>query len=213
MTRLQRKRRRQWIAVYLILAAVILALAAVIVWVNPWEQEEVERVPYNPPACTIAEVKAEIAMRTDYPKHYYRQDIPELDRYQQETLYNAAKEWNVPYELALAVCWRETQYQNLVTPVPQEDGTVLHYYGMMAVQIESAGSYMEKCGVDYLNSEEDRLRVGCCILGEHIRNYGITRGLMAYNAGPSGAAEQWALGVYYTNYTMDVLNKMEELMK
>lgn len=213
MTRLQRKRRRQWIAVYLILAAVILALAAVIVWVNPWEQEEVERVPYNPPARTIAEVKAEIAMRTDYPKHYYRQDIPELDRYQQETLYNAAKEWNVPYELALAVCWRETQYQNLVTPVPQEDGTVLHYYGMMAVQLESAGSHMEQCGVEYLNSEEDRLRVGCCILGEHIRNYGITRGLMAYNAGPSGAAEQWALGVYYTNYTMDVLNKMEELME
>ena len=213
MTRMERKRRRQWIVVYLILAAVILVLAAVIVWAAPREEQAPERVPYNPPAEPISVIKAEIIMRTDYPKHYYRQDIPELDRYQQEILYNAAKEWNVPYELALAVCFCETGYQNLVTVVPQEDGTVRHYYGMMAVQLESAGSYMEKCGVEWLNSEEDRLRVGCCILGEHIANYGMTRGLMAYNAGESTARSQWTAGVEQTGYTITVLNKMEELME
>ena len=70
------------------------------------------------------------------------------------------------------MCFRETNFRDLVTEIVSDDGTVRHYYGMMAVQLESAGYYMELCNVEYLNSEEDRLRVGCCILGEHIRNEG-----------------------------------------
>ena len=167
MTREQRRLRRQWIAVYLILSAAILVLAGAIVWAQPWEQEELVREPYNPPY----EVFTKSAINAiDYPtKHYYRQDIP-LDRYLQETLWNACQEWDVPYELALAVCWRETNYRNLITEADERT-----YYGMMAVQLESAGHYMDLCGVEYLNSEEDRLRVGVCILGEHIREYGNIR--------------------------------------
>lgn len=206
MTRLERRRRRQWIAVWAILGAVLLAFGITLLTVKPWEVKEVERVAYDPPTQPIQVIKAEIMLRTDYPKHYYRQDIP-LDRYQQETLYNAAKEWNVPYELALAVCFAETNFTDQITEVNGKT-----YYGMMAVQLESAGSYMEKCNVEHLNSEEDRLRVGCCILGEHIRNYGVTRGLMAYNAGTGTAQSQWAVGVEQTGYTITVLNKMEELM-
>ena len=206
MTRLERRRRRQWIAVWAILGAVLLAFGITLLRVKPWEVKEVERVAYDPPSQPIQVIKMDIMMRTDYPKHYYRQDIP-LDRYQQETLYNAAKEWNVPYELALAVCFAETNYTDQITEVNGKT-----YYGMMAVQLESAGSYMEQCNVEYLNSEEDRLRVGCCILGEHIRNYGVTRGLMAYNAGTGTAQSQWAVGVEQTGYTITVLNKMEELM-
>ena len=171
MTRLERRRRRQWIAVWAILGAVLLAFGITLLRVKPWEVKEVERVAYDPPSQPIQVIKMDIMMRTDYPKHYYRQDIP-LDRYQQETLYNAAKEWNVPYELALAVCFRETNFRDLVTKIVSDDGTVRHYYGMMAVQLESAEYYMELCNVEYLNSEEDRLRVGCCILGEHIKNEG-----------------------------------------
>ena len=206
MTRLERRRRRQWVAVWAILGAVLLAFGITLLRVKPWEVKEVERVAYDPPSQPIQVIKMDIMMRTDYPKHYYRQDIP-LDRYQQETLYNAAKEWNVPYELALAVCFAETNYTDQITEVNGKT-----YYGMMAVQLESAGSYMEQCNVEYLNSEEDRLRVGCCILGEHIRNYGVTRGLMAYNAGTGTAQSQWAVGVEQTAYTITVLNKMEELM-
>lgn len=197
MTRLQRKRRRQWIAVYLILAAVILALAAVIVWADPWEEKVEVQFPVNPPAVPVEEIKAEIAVRTDHPnRFYYRQEIP-LDRYLQETLYNACQEWGVPYELAVAVCWRETEYQNLVTPLPS--GT---YYGMMAVDIEDAGYYMELCGVDNLDTEENRLRVGCCILGQHIKNEGSVRAALCRY---SNDDEGW--------YADDVLNYMEGLME
>ena len=210
MTRMERNRRRQGIIVYIVLCAAVLLLAAAIVLKKPFEKKEIIRLPYEPPYEVFTQ-SAYNAVNFATPE-YYREDVP-IDRYQQETLYNAAKEWNVPYELALAVCFCETEYQNLVTVVPHEDGTTRTYYGMMAVQGESAGSYMEKCGVEWLNSEEDRLRVGCCILGEHIANYGITRGLMAYNSGTSTAQSQWTVGVEQTAYTIAVLNKMEELME
>lgn len=205
MTRMERKRRRQWIVVYLVLCAAILLLAAVIVLKKPFEKKELIRLPYEPPYEVFTQSVFN-AVDSATPE-YYREDVP-LDRYQQETLYNAALEWRVPYELALAVCYAETNYTDKITAVEGKT-----YYGMMAVQGESAGSYMERCGVEWLNSEEDRLRVGCCILGEHIANYGMTRGLMAYNAGASAAKSQWTVGVEQTAYTIAVLNKMEELME
>lgn len=199
MTRLERKRRRQWIAVWLILSAAIITLAAVVVYAEPWSENEVEveRVVYDPPAKPIAEIKAEIAMRSDHPnRFYYRQEIP-LGRYQQETLYNAAVEWGIPYELALAVCFRETNFRNMETEV---DGK--HYYGMMAVQRESADYYMDLCNVEYLNSEQDRVRVGCCILSEHIKNEGsVYKALCRY----SNDYEGW--------YAESVLSYMEGLLE
>lgn len=197
MTREQRRLRRQWITVYLIIAAAILALAGAIVWADPWQPKEIERIPHEPPYETFV----------DHPvRTYLRDDIP-LDEETQEILYNACQEWGVPYELALAVCWRETNYQHLVTEV---EGRT--YYGMMAVQLESAESYMEQCGVETLEGMENSLRVGCCILGDYFNDYGTVRALMAYNAGRSGAEAQWALGVGNTIYTTDIINYMEDLM-
>lgn len=205
MTRMERKRRRQWIIVYMVLCAAILLLASVIVLKKPFEKKELIRLPHEPPYEVFTQ-SAHNAVDFVTPE-YYREEVP-LDRYQQEALYNAALEWGVPYELALAVCYAETNYTDQIVELNGKT-----YYGMMAVQLESAESYMEKCGVDWLNSEEDRLRVGCCILGEHIANYGMTRGLMAYNAGTSTAQSQWTVVVEQTAYTIAVLNKMEELME
>jgi hypothetical protein len=199
MTRLERRRRSQWRCVLFIVAAHIIGFAIfTLLFVKPWvKAEAVERVAYDPPAKPIAEVKAEIAMRSDHPnRFYYRQEIP-LGRYQQETIYNAAVEWGIPYELALAVCFRETNYRNMETEV---DGK--HYYGMMAVQLESAGYYMDLCDVEYLNSEQDRIRVGCCILSEHIKNEGSIRAALCRY---SNDYEGW--------YADSVLKKMGELME
>lgn len=102
----------------------------------------------------------------------------------------------MPYELAVAVCWRETEFQNLVTELPS--GT---YYGMMAVDIEDAGYYMELCGVDNLDTEENRLRVGCCILGQHIKNEGSVRAALCRY---SNDYEGW--------YADSVLKKMGEFL-
>lgn len=169
MTRLERRRRRQWRAVYLILAAAVITLAGVIVWAQPFKVEPLERTPSEPPYEMFA-TAAHTAV--DYPvRSHLRDDIP-MDEETQTILYNACREWDVPYELALAVCWRETGYEHKVTVIEHGDGTVRHYYGMMAVQLESAGQYMERCGVEDLQSVENSLRVGCCILSSHRERYG-----------------------------------------
>lgn len=207
MTQAERKRQRKLLACILILVAICIALLAAITVDILAKAEEELRETAGLEATQPSEAVIE---RTDHPiRHpYLRDDIP-LDRYQQRTLYNACQEWGVPYELALAVCWRETGFRDLVTT--NDTGT---YYGMMAVQGASAKWYMEQCGVEYLNSEEDRLRVGCCILGYYLDQYDSThRALMSYNAGPGTAASQWALGVYHTTYTIDIMNYMENLME
>lgn len=195
MTREQYRQRRLFrLSILLVAAVMALAFAAIAYAANAMEEKEY--APVNPPAVPIEEVKAEIAVRTDHPnRFYYRQEIP-LDKYLQETLYHAAWEWGVPYELAVAVCWRETEFQNLVTKLPS--GT---YYGMMAVDIEDAGYYMDLCGVDNLDTEENRLRVGCCILGQHIKNEGSVRAALCRY---SNDYEGW--------YADSVLKKMGEFL-
>lgn len=208
MTQTERKRQRKLLAWLLVLVVVCIALlTAITVAILTKAEEELREtagLEDTQPSETVVE-------QTDHPIRYAypRYDVP-LDNYQQETLYNACQEWGVPYELALAVCWRETGFRDLVTT--NDTGT---YYGMMAVQGAGAKWYMEQCGVEYLNSEEDRLRVGCCILGHYLDKYDndIGRALMAYNAGPGTAASQWALGVYHTTYTIDVMNYMKNLME
>ena len=207
MTQAKRKNQR-WMLTYLF--ALIALLIAILAWVTITVFTMVEEEMRETAGLEDTQPSETVIEQTDHPiRHTYpRYDIP-LDRYQQETLYNACQEWGVPYELALAVCWRETNYRDLVTT--NDTGT---YYGMMAVQGASAKRYMEQCGIEYLNSEEDRLRVGCCILGYYLDQYDSThRALMAYNAGPGTAASQWALGVYHTTYTIDIMNYMENLME
>lgn len=195
MTREQYRQRRLFrLSILLVVVVMALAFAAIAYACKPIEEKEY--APVNPPAVPIEEVKAEIAVRTDHPnRFYYRQEIP-MDRYLQETLYHAAWEWGVPYELAVAVCWRETEFQNLVTELPS--GT---YYGMMAVDIEDAGYYMELCGVDNLDTEENRLRVGCCILGQHIKSEGSVRAALCRY---SNDYDGW--------YADSVLKKMGEFL-
>ena len=180
------KLRAQWIAVFLVLSMAILTLAAAIVKFEPFEREELVRVPHEPLYEKVITPEVE-PKRPDY-------DVP-LDEYTKETLWQACCEWCVPYALALAVCCRETNYTDRITVV--EDRT---YYGMMAVQLESAGTYMEMCDVEYLNSMEDRLRVGCCILSQHIKNEGSLEDALRRYSSSSG---DW--------YVEGVLSEMTKL--
>lgn len=202
MTRLERRRERRktWMMIAVIVTAFVLTVLLCKGCGTKAAAEEVH-FPVNPPAVSIEELKAEIAVRTEHPNpFFYRQEIP-LDKYLQETLYNAAMEWGVPYELAVAVCWRETQYRNLVTPVEMADGEIRTYYGMMAVCDKYAPEYMALCGIDNLDTEENRLRVGCCMLGQHIKNEGSVRAALCRYSGDN---EGW--------YADSVLRKMGELM-
>lgn len=126
-------------------------------------------------------------------KDFYRSDIP-LDLPTQRLLFEACKEFNVDYELALAVIWRETIFQNIYAA---EEGSS----GYMMIQERWVKKEMEELGATDLMNPKDNFRVGCYLLSDFIGRYGVEGGLTRYNTGHSGSS--W--------YANSVIGKWMEL--
>lgn len=125
---------------------------------------------------------------------------------EQEALYRAANEFDVPYELAVAVVWKETQFRN----IPGDGGEASGY---MQVWKRWHGDRMKNLGVSDLNDAEGNFRVGCSYLGELLDRDGNThKALMAYNMGESGAGEAWAKGYTSSDYSRKVIGYMEDII-
>ena len=132
-----------------------------------------------------------------------REDIP-LDADTQRLLYRACDEVGVPYELALAVIWRESRFQNIV-------GDNGDSAGYMQVQPRWHSERMERLGVFDLGDPYGNFLVGCDYLAELIgKDRGIEWALMAYNGGPF-YANNMARAEKVSKYARDVLNYMNDL--
>ena len=114
-----------------------------------------------------------------------------LDYQLQADLYGACKEFQVEYELALAVVEQETSYKNLIG----DDGESAGY---MQVQKKWHQERMALLGVDDLMDPEGNFRVGCHFLKECIDKYGVEKGLGYYNSGKAQV----------TDYSRQVLGRM-----
>lgn len=134
---------------------------------------------------------------------YLREDIP-LSYELQAMLYGACLEFEVPYELALAVIEQETNFQN----VTGDDGAS---EGYMQVQQRFHKDRMDELGVTDLMDPESNFRVACHYLRDLFDRYGDThKVLMAYNAGPSGAAKLWSEGIMTSSYSRSVMERMQK---
>jgi len=123
----------------------------------------------------------------------------------QKALYDAAEEFGVPYDLALAVVWKETNFTNVM-------GDGGRAYGYFQIWPRWHGDRMAELGVTDLNDPDGNFRVGCSILGDLLETYGnMHKALMAYNMGPSGAGDLWAQGYTSSGYSRAVMNYMEGL--
>lgn len=111
----------------------------------------------------------------------YRADLP-LGAEEQGALAEACREFGVPYELALAVIWQETDYRNVVG----DGGDSLGY---MQLQRRWVWPEMEELGAVDLMDPVDNFRVGCCLLARYINEDGIEGGLTRYNTGSPGWSE------------------------
>lgn len=132
-----------------------------------------------------------------------RDDIP-LDKDTQVLLYEACGETGVPFELALAVIWKETRFQNL-------SGDGGSSAGYMQVQERWHKDRMERLGVTDLADPYGNFLVGCDYLTEMLdKERGIEWALMAYNGGPSYANNMAKAGKV-SQYATDVLNYMKNL--
>ena len=134
---------------------------------------------------------------------YLREDIS-LSYELQAMLYGACLEFEVPYELALAVIEQETNFRN----VTGDDGAS---EGYMQVQQRFHKDRMDELGVTDLMDPESNFRVACHYLRELFDRYGDThKVLMAYNAGPSGAAKLWSEGIMTSSYSRSVMERMQK---
>lgn len=134
---------------------------------------------------------------------YYRDDIP-LTYLEQDFLHTAADQFGVPYELALAVIWKETNFRNVVG----DDGASVGY---MQVQERWHEDRMELLGVTDLMDPYNNFLVGCNYLAELTeKGRGIEWALHAYNGGPTYANKMAEVGKV-SQYVKDVLNYMNDL--
>lgn len=126
---------------------------------------------------------------------YLRGDIP-MDLDDQASLRAACEESGVPFELALAVVWKETTFRN----VNGDNGDSIGY---MQVQPRWHKDRMERLGVDLdeLSVPIHNFRVGCDFLAELLEKYPLAEALTAYNSGKPG----------HSAYADSVIAYMEEL--
>ena len=122
---------------------------------------------------------------------YLRDDLP-LDYETQMLLYGACLEFQVDYDLALAVIEQETGYRNLT-------GDGGESAGYMQIQRKWWSGLMDEIGTEDLNRPEDNFRTGCAILRQLLDKYGNTEdALTAYNSGRPGSS----------GYSRSVLEKL-----
>lgn len=123
---------------------------------------------------------------TEDPKtpEWYIEDIP-LAPELQKALWDACKEFEIDYRLALAVIEQETRYQNLIG----DDGDAIGYF---QVQPYWWGDLIEQISVDDLTDPVQNFRAGCAILRYllDINDGNVDDALSAYNPGYRGYAEE-----------------------
>ena len=124
---------------------------------------------------------------------YLREDIP-LSYELQSMLYGACLEFEVPYELALAVIEQETNFRN----VTGDDGASV---GFMQIQERWWSGLMEEIGARDLTDPEDNFRTGCAIIRKLMDKHGsVEDALTAYNRGKPG----------HSKYSRDVMERMQK---
>ena len=177
--------------------AVVLLLA--LFWKVPAEPEHEE--PTEPEVIVTVTVVEEPEVIEEYSP--VREDIP-FDEDTQLLLYSVCERLGVPYELALSVIKKETDFRNIVG----DNGASAGY---MQVQEQHHSDRMERNGVTDLMDPHGNFLVGCDYLAELIgKDRGLEWALMAYNGGPTYANKMAKAG-QVSQYASSILNYMNDL--
>ena len=171
------------------------------VWCAEQKAERETKEQPRPVTVTVMEARVETSPLPDdggfsgpdpmIEDTYLRDDLP-LDYETQMLLYGACLEFQVDYDLALAVIEQETSYRNLT-------GDGGESAGYMQIQRKWWSGLMDEIGTEDLNQPEDNFRTGCAILRQLLDKYGNTEdALTAYNSGRPGSSR----------YSRNVLEKL-----
>lgn len=132
---------------------------------------------------------------------YYRDDVP-LPYDLQDVMQSACKTYGVDYSLALAVCQTESSFD----PNAQNG----QCWGYMQIHSINYPETREATGYDP-ESPDGNTVCGVYLLAKEIHKYdSVSKGLMAYNCGETGAAKLWNQDIFTTEYTRTVLDRAEQ---
>lgn len=133
-------------------------------------------------------------------------EVP-LDENWQKFANDICKENNVPLELLYALIEIESGFKPDVKSADGKD------YGLMQIREINHGWINDYFGYE-LNYKDpyDSVKAGMLMLSNLLekQNEDITKALMCYNMGETGAKRAWNNGVYHTSYTEKVESKMNE---
>jgi hypothetical protein len=128
-------------------------------------------------------------------------DVPLSDEIQL-FLFEMCDEYNVPYELALALIWTESTYRERVISKTND-------YGLMQINVVNHRWLRNELGVSDFLCPFDNIRSGVHILGVALAAYGdVHKALMAYNMGDAGAARHWRNGTVTSYYSRLVVSRV-----
>lgn len=118
-----------------------------------------------------------------------------------------AEQYGLDPAIVFAVIWKESRY--FYTASGDNDESL----GIMQIKQKFHQWRMDCLGVTDLLDPYQNVMVGCHLLGEKLREYGdIEMALMVYNAGATGAKNNWfSKGIYSNKYSQAILAKAEEL--
>ena len=134
-------------------------------------------------------------------------DVP-LDPAIQNHIKTVCDEYNVPFELVVAVIYVESGFDPSAVSAHGD-------YGLMQVSSINHGWLSDELGItDFLDPYQN-VRAGVHILAQKIRESDgeFTTALMKYNRGDAVALEQMANGIFSTDYTDKVLTKYYEYIR
>lgn len=156
------------------------------------QEESLQKPPQTLEVIEEMPISATLEEPNEPDFRYY--DHIDFEYEMQELLWEACEEAGCPYELALAVIFRESSYKN----VNGDNGSSVGY---MQIQPRWNQARMERLGVSDLSDPLSNFRVGCDLLSELIEKYGsYESALTCYNTGKPGTSR----------YAERVLSYMEE---
>lgn len=163
-------------------------------FVNDISKDSAESIEGDIPSEPIISVtqtdSSSITEEIEPESIYYHTEIP-LSREEQDMLGAACEEFDIPYEIALGLIEKETQFRNVIG----DDGASTGY---MQIQQKWHWDRMERLGVSDLLDPEGNFRVGCDFLAELYGKYGDWGvALTVYNKGHNPG--------YISNYAYEVL--------
>ena len=133
-------------------------------------------------------------------------DVP-LSEAIQDYIRMLSVEYSVPEELILAMIEVESSFNpNAVSGTDD--------YGYMQINSVNFDSLSEKLGITDFFDPQQNILCGTYIISQHLKatDGDITKALMRYNNGPTGAKRLWEQGIYSTHHT-DKINTAYEFYK